>query len=128
MADRFYREAPGNPDHRGQFVRGPAPLRFDLALFHVGSPDRSRRACFDVRDGDEDAEAILYRARPDDVAAIRRDDHMLIAALGGPRWASRQIDLRKRRRVAMQAIAGRLGAYLCDVLEKEEGWSDEDGS
>lgn len=93
----------------------------------AGSTPPHQRACIDLRPGDEDFDAATFLADPDSVRAIEREDTLLIAALGGPRWVERQRMMRERRREVLTRKAGELGAFLCDQMERAEGWKDAPG-
>jgi len=103
-------------------------MRFDLRVesYRVATRmDPAPRAVIDLtaKDSDEARDA-MWRAEPDDVAAIARKDEDLIRALGGHIWVGQMFDRRRRRRLVYQSFAGRLGAFLCDSLERDEGWPD----
>lgn len=97
-------------------------VRFDLALCQDGKP--VDRACFDLRVGDEDHEAIIWRAEPDDVRALIYREIDIFFLNGGERWAAEMRDRRAARRSVFKRVAGALGDYLCDQIEKGEGWGD----
>lgn len=97
-------------------------VRLNLALcqdtFSVAN------ACFDLRVGDEDHEAIIWRADPDDVRALIDREIDIMFLNGGERWALEMRDRRAARRSVFRRIAGALGDHLCDEIEKGEGWAD----
>lgn len=97
-------------------------VRFDLALCQDGKA--LRNACFDLRVGDEDHAAVIWRADPDDVRALKEMDPHIIAMNGGQAW---EMDMRARRsdrRSVFIRLGGMLGEHLCDEIEKAEGWAD----
>ena len=97
-------------------------VRLDLAICQDGS--QLSRACIDLRVGDEDHKAVTWQASPDDVRAINNLDRDIIAMQGGEIWFRTMHDCRAARRAAFMRLAGALGTYLCDEIEKAEGWAD----